>query len=102
MEPLQQATFLIVYRNSEDDVNFIEITPITYRLLEIIQEHEKPLAEACLKQVARESNHSDSERIVAGGLQILKELAEKTIITVVGHRFIADDNFSPHQRQAAF
>ena len=83
--PLQapeQPTFLIVYRNSEDDVNFIEITPMTYRLLEIIQEQEKPLAEECLKQVARESNHPDPEVIVAGGLQILKELAEKGIVTL--------------------
>ena len=82
--PLQapeQPTFLIVYRNSEDDVNFIEITPMTYRLLEIIQEQEKPLVEDCLKQVARESNHPDPEVIVAGGLQILKELAEKGIVT---------------------
>jgi len=78
-----QPTFLIVYRNREDDVNFIEITPITYRLLEIIQEHEKPLAEECLKQVARESNHPDPDLIVTGGLQILKNLAEKTIITIV-------------------
>jgi hypothetical protein len=82
LEAPEQATFLIVYRNSEDDVNFIEITPITYRLLEIIQEHERPLAEDCLRQVARESNHPDPERIIAGGLQILKELAEKTIITL--------------------
>jgi len=79
----EQPTFLIVYRSREDEVNFIEITPITYRLLEIIQEHEKPLAEDCLKQVARESNHPDPELIVAGGLQILKELAEKTILTIV-------------------
>ena len=81
-EAPEQPTFLIVYRNVEDEVNFIEITPITYRLLEIIQEHEKPLAVDCLKQVAGESNHPDPERIVEGGLQILKELAEKTIVTL--------------------
>ncbi|MDD5321427.1 MAG: putative DNA-binding domain-containing protein [Methylococcales bacterium] len=78
----KQPTFLIVYRNREDDVNFIEITPITYRLLEIVQEHESLLAGDCLKQVAEESNHADPELIIAGGLQILKELAEKTIITL--------------------
>lgn len=78
----EQPTFLIVYRNCEDEVNFIEITPMTYRLLEIIREQEKPLAEECLMQVARESNHPDPEAIVAGGLQILKELAEKRIITL--------------------
>ena len=82
LEVPQQPTFLIVYRNSEDDVNFIEITPITYRLLEIIQEHEQPLVKDCLKQVATESNHPDPELIITGGLQILKELAEKTIITL--------------------
>ena len=80
LEAPEQPTFLIVYRNREDDVNFIEITPITYRLLEIIQEQEQPVIDACLKQVAKESNHPDPELIVAGGLQILKDLAEKTII----------------------
>jgi hypothetical protein len=82
LEAPEQPTFLIVYRNREDDVNFIEITPITYRLLEIIQEHENPSVEDCLQQVARESNHPDPELIVSGGLQILRELAEKTIITL--------------------
>jgi hypothetical protein len=79
----EQPTFLIVYRNREDDVNFIEITPITYRLLEIVQEHESLSVGDCLKQVAEESNHPDPGFIIAGGLQILKELAEKTIITLV-------------------
>ncbi|MDD5462834.1 MAG: putative DNA-binding domain-containing protein [Methylococcales bacterium] len=83
--PLQapeQPTFLIVYRDEEDEVNFIEITPMTYRLLEIIQERESALAEDCLRQVAEESNHPVPELIIAGGLQILKDLAEKAIITV--------------------
>lgn len=76
----EQATFLIVYRNPDDEVNFIEITPITYRLLEIIQEHGEVLAADCLKQVAEESKHPNPDMIMAGGLQILKELAEKTVI----------------------
>lgn len=79
----EQATFLVVYRNPNDEVNFIEITPITYRLLEIIQEHEGILAVDCLKQVAEESMHPNPEMIIAGGLQVLKELAGKTVITVV-------------------
>lgn len=78
----QQPTFLIVYRNPDDEVNFIEITPITYRLLQLIQENEGILTSDCLKQVADELNHPNPEMIIAGGLQILKELAEKTVITV--------------------
>jgi len=79
----EQATFLVVYRNPEDEVNFIEITPLTYRLLEIIQAHDQVSAADCLKQVAGESNHPNPEMIMSGGLQILKELVEKTIITLV-------------------
>ncbi len=78
----QQPTFLIVYRNPDDEVNFIEITPITYRLLQLIQENEQVLTADCLQQVAEELRHPNPEMIIEGGLQILKELAEKTIITV--------------------
>jgi len=78
----QQPTFLIVYRNPDDEVNFIEITPITYRLLQLIQENEQVLTADCLKQVADELRHPNPEMIIEGGLLILKELAEKTIITV--------------------
>ncbi len=81
-EPPGQPTCLIVYRNSDDVVNFIEITPITYRLLEILQEHESLLTETCLQQIADESKHPNPELIISGGLQILKELAEKNIISV--------------------
>jgi len=79
----EHATFLIVYRNPNDDVNFIEITPITYRLLQIIQEHEVILTGDCLAQVAEELQQPNSGMIIAAGLQILKELAEKTVITLV-------------------
>ena len=76
----EQPTYLIVYRNRDDEVKFIEITPITYRLLQIIQEHEGISAEDCLKQVAEESKHPNPGMLLTAGLQILKELAEKTVI----------------------
>ena len=39
------------------------------------------IAEDCLRQVAEESEHPNPEMIIAGGLQILKELAEKAVIS---------------------
>jgi hypothetical protein len=82
VETPEQPTFLIVYRNQNEDVNFLEITPITYRLLQILQENERLSTEHCLKQVTEESNYPDPEMIIAGGLDILRELAEKSIITL--------------------
>ena len=53
---------------------------MTYRLLEIIQEQDNSNTETCLKQVAKEMNHPNPELVISGGLQILKDLAEKTIV----------------------
>ncbi len=81
----EQPTCLIVYRDHHYNVNFIEITPITYQLLQLIQETGSILTEDCLRQVAKELNQSNSELIIAGGLQILKDLMEKTILQTVNN-----------------
>ncbi len=78
-----QPTFIVVYRNALDDVNFIEITALTYRMLELIQAQEAILTADCLQQLAVESQHPNPELIISSGLEILKTLAEKTIITLV-------------------
>ncbi len=80
LTPPEQATFLIVYRNHEDEVNFLEITPLTYRLLEIIQTEGNGLTQTCLAQIATESRHPNPDIIINGGLQILKDLCQKKII----------------------
>jgi len=79
----EQPTYLIVYRDYQYNVNFIEITPVTYCLLQLIQENERILTEACLQRMAIELPQSDPEMIIAGGLQILTELAEKSVIRVI-------------------
>ena len=80
LSPPEQATFLIVYRNHEDEVNFLEITPLTYRLLEIIQTEGNGLTQTCLAQIATESRHPNPDIIINSGLQILKDLCQKEII----------------------
>ena len=83
LEVSSQPTFIVVYRNLVDDVNFIEITALTYRLLELIQAQEAILTADCLQQLAVESKHPNPELIISSGLDILKTFAEKTIITLV-------------------
>lgn len=78
----QQPTCLLAYRGQDDEVKFIEINTVTYRMLEIIQEQGQIISEDCLKQLAQESNHPSPEVIITGGLQILKDLTEKTVILV--------------------
>ncbi len=77
-----QATFLIVYRNHQDDVQFLEITPMTYRLLALLQDNGPSMAIACLGQIATEMGHPQPEQVIMGGLQILKGLVEKGIVFI--------------------
>jgi uncharacterized protein len=80
--PPEQPTCLLAYRGQDDEVKFIEINGLTYRMLEIIQGYEQIKVADCLNQVTQESQHPNPEIITVGGLQILKGLVEKTVILV--------------------
>ncbi len=80
--PPDQPTTLVAYRDPADEVKFMAVNPLTYRLLEIIQEQGTVSVSACLTQVAEESEHPNPEAIRAGGLQTLAEMAQKSIVTV--------------------
>ena len=79
-----QATFLVAYRNCFDNVSFIEITLITYQLLNLIETQQTMVIGDCLGQIVTQLNHSDPDIIISGGLTIIKELAEKNIIILLG------------------
>jgi hypothetical protein len=76
----EQPTYLLVYRDIVDEVNFIQIPPVTFRLLQILQENKAMSCENCLNQIAQESEHPIPKTIIQSGLQIIKDLAVKNII----------------------
>jgi hypothetical protein len=81
-EPPEQPTFLVVYRDPKDEVCFLEITPVTYQLLALIQEQPGRTAAAYLKAVAEQLQHPQPEVIYEGGLKIVQDLAAKHIIVL--------------------
>lgn len=84
VEPPEQPSFLIAYRNTEDKVHFIEITPMTYRLLQLISENNTRTVETCLQQIVTESHFPNPEQVIDGGLTVLKGLLEKNILMLMG------------------
>ena len=76
----EQPTFLVVYRDSEDDVNFLAITPMTYHLLTAIQEYPEQTGGHYLQQLAEQSGAGSPQLIIEHGRQILQDLADRTII----------------------
>ncbi len=80
----EQPTYLVVYRNQEDEVHFIQLNAMTCRLLQIIQEHAGIESAECLQQLTTESGHPNPQILLEDGLQILQEMATKGIIIPYG------------------
>lgn len=75
-----QMTYLVVYRNRNDDVKFMEINPITARLLHLLQEHETMTGKQAIEQITEEMQHPNPEVVMQGGQSALQALQSSGII----------------------
>lgn len=77
-----EQTQLIVYRNSQHAVKFVEINAVTYKLIALIEAQGLSGAQA-LQLLAQQLAHPQPEVIMQFGLSILHELEAQEIITGV-------------------
>lgn len=81
-EPAEQPVFLAVYRRNDDKVGFLELNPITARLLEIIDENDsRKSGEALLRSIAEEINYTDVDALIQHGAAALEEMRQLEILT---------------------
>lgn len=78
-----QPNYLLVYRGNDDAVHFIEMNPITARLVQLLSEDGNLSGKQILTQIAEEINHPDTNLVIQSGLQILSDLKNRHIITGV-------------------
>lgn len=82
-QPTEQPptpTYLVVYRDLNDDVAFLELNPVSARLLELLLTPDAPSGEDCLRQIAVELRHPNPKVVIQGGLQILQDLRARSVI----------------------
>jgi len=76
-----QPSYLIVYRDSEDQVHFMQTTPYTYRLLQLIEENSDKSGEDYLQIVAAELPDTlDRKNLLGFAQNILQDMASKGIL----------------------
>jgi hypothetical protein len=80
LTPPKQASYLIVYRDWDDEVHFIQTTLVTFRLLELLQAKPEGLVENYLQQIATEMKVLDSDVLINQGLKIIQNLIQKGIV----------------------
>jgi hypothetical protein len=87
-QPLTQPVNLLVFRDAEDDVRFIELNPVTARLLGMLQV-EPMTGRQALNKLAAEMAHPDPEAIIQFGLTILDNLKAEGVILGVASGYQA-------------
>ena len=76
----ENPTLLVIYRDSADEVGFMEINPVSKRLLELIAEDCETNGEQMLEQIAKELSHPQPGVVINGGAEIMNGLYEKNIL----------------------
>ena len=79
-EPPPQPTYLVVYRNRQDRVKFLEINAVTARLLQLIEEQPGRTGRQLLTDIAGELQQANPEPVVAAGRDMLTALRERDIV----------------------
>ena len=79
-QPGEQPTYLMVYRNRKDKVEFMEANAVTARLLEVLQLDQITSGQEALQQLAEELKHPQPQQVIASGFDILQQLASVDII----------------------
>ena len=79
-EPGEQPTFLAVCRNSDEDVEFMELNPVTARLLEMIDSNESATGRELLTNLADEINFPDGEKLIEHGHEAMQQMQAAGIL----------------------
>lgn len=78
--PPTTPTYLVVCRDRDDKVSFLDLNPVSARLLELIQQDLHLSGRALLERIALELAHPDPDAVVSGGLEILERLRARDVI----------------------
>ncbi|ORU89499.1 MAG: DUF2063 domain-containing protein [Cycloclasticus sp. symbiont of Poecilosclerida sp. M] len=82
-EEPEQPTFLVVYRDTKDQVGFLETNPTSHQLLLLFTENTGNKAIKTinlLKDIAKQMNHPNPDTVIQGGLEIIKDFIKRGIL----------------------
>jgi hypothetical protein len=75
-------TFLVVYRDREDSVRFMEVNQVSFRLLDLLNQEGALNATDCLLRIAAEIQYPDCPALLEFGKVLLCQFEQRGIIGV--------------------
>ena len=79
-EPPPQATHLLVYRNRDDEVKFMQLNAVTRGLLERLGRNGEGSGRDVLEELAQDIGHPDEQRLIEAGAELLEDLRRRGVV----------------------
>lgn len=76
----EQVSFLVIYRKANDDVAFMELNPVSARLLELIDANEDRTGRDLLVSLAGEIAYADVDALIQHGAAAMAEMQAAEIL----------------------
>jgi len=76
----EELTYLVVYRDAEDEIHFIQTTAVMFRLLQLLEQQAEISVEKLLKNLDQEIPELNLSAHLEAGLEMIQGLAQKNII----------------------
>lgn len=73
-------THLVVFRNRQDEVHFLEINAVTQQLIEILKQNPDITGHDAVSAIAQTLNHPEPGVIIEAGKKLLYDLRHKDVI----------------------
>lgn len=75
-----EPTHLVVYRDRQDAVHFLQINSVTQRMLQLLKENPRFTGLDVLKAIAEELAHPDPDTVIGAGRELLDDLRNRNVI----------------------
>lgn len=80
-EPGEQPTYLAIFRKADDELGFMELNPVTARLLELIDNNADLAAgRSLLLQLADEMNYPNPDDLLTHGAATMEQMRQSEIL----------------------
>lgn len=76
----EASSYLVVYRDRNDNIEFMELNPVTARLIQLLNENTELTGLQAIEQIAEELQSNDIEMIIENGHAALQELQQHGIL----------------------
>ncbi|MCO7223608.1 DUF2063 domain-containing protein [Pleionea sp. CnH1-48] len=80
-----QPSFYVVYRDREDDIEFLEINAVTFQLIQLIKEFPEDKTSMILERLCSQLPQFEEGVIMSNGLNTILQLMQRDIILGLKH-----------------